>query len=159
VTLRILATDVDDAMLTRARRGCYRAGSFRELPEGWRAATFVERDGLYWVTGGSRRMVRIARHDIRDPPPGGPFDLVLCRNVAFTYFDEPAQRATAARLAGALRAGGALVLGKHEALPAGVEGFEPWSAGERIYRRVSGVTGTLATGRRITPSLGSPAAE
>ncbi len=82
----------------------------------------------------------LARHDVRDPPPSGPFDLVLCRNLAFTYFDERGQRATATRLAGALRPGGALVLGKHEALPAGVDGLEPWSPGERIYRR-GGSTG------------------
>jgi chemotaxis protein methyltransferase CheR len=63
------------------------------------------------------------------------FDLVLCRNVAFTYFDLDRQRATAARIAGALRAGGGLVLGAHESLPVGIAEFEPWSERERIYRR------------------------
>jgi hypothetical protein len=29
-------------------------------------------------------------------PPDGPFDLVLCRNLAFTYFDEPVQHQVAA---------------------------------------------------------------
>jgi chemotaxis protein methyltransferase CheR len=163
-TMRILATDVDDAMLERARRGCYAAGSLRELPEGWRAAGFVQREGHYCVTGRLRALVTIARHDVRDPPPSGRFDLALCRNLAFTYFDEPGQCAAATHLAGALRPGGALVLGKHEALPAEVEGlFDPWSPGERVYRRVtaevSGLAGTRETGSRITPSSGSPSAE
>ncbi|MBV9000963.1 MAG: hypothetical protein JO304_18010 [Solirubrobacterales bacterium] len=137
LALRILATDADDAMLDRARRGCYDAGSLREVPDGWREAAFVRRDGSFWVGTPFREAVRVARHDIRDDPPRGPFDLVMCRNLVFTYFDAAGQRDATTRLAGVLRPGGALVLGKHEALPAGVRGFEPWSPGDRIYRRVS----------------------
>jgi chemotaxis protein methyltransferase CheR len=82
----------------------------------------------------------VARHDIRTPPPHGPFDLVMCRNLAFTYFDRDLQRATGARLADVLRPGGALVLGGHEALPKDLHGFEPWSAPHRVYRRVGNST-------------------
>jgi chemotaxis protein methyltransferase CheR len=35
LTLRVLATDIDDAMLVRARRACYDDGSLKELPERW----------------------------------------------------------------------------------------------------------------------------
>jgi hypothetical protein len=82
----------------------------------------------------------VARYDIRTPPPHGPFDLVMCRNLAFTYFDRDLQRATGARLADVLRPGGALVLGGHEALPKDLHGFEPWSAPHRVYRRVGNST-------------------
>src|SRR5215218_11251625 len=116
VAIRILATDLNDTMLARARRACFTAGSLKELPERWRAVTF-------------------ARHDVRSAPPDGPFDLVTCRNLAFTYFDLDLQRPTAVRLAGALRPGGALVLGSHEELPEGLDEFEPWCPRERIYRR------------------------
>jgi chemotaxis protein methyltransferase CheR len=137
LAIRILATDVDEAMLERARRGCYGAGSLRELPDAWRAAAFAERDGAFCVGTSLRETVRLVRHDIRDDAPGGPFDLVMRRNLAFTYFDGAGQRDAVTRLAGALRPGGALVLGTHEALPPGVQEFEPWSPGEQIYRRVS----------------------
>jgi chemotaxis protein methyltransferase CheR len=140
VAISILATDVDDAMLARARRGCYGVGSTRELPGQWRTIAFVERDGGCCVARTFREPVTLARHDLREDPPSGPFDLVMCRNLAFTYFDEDGQRSTAARLAGVLRGGGALVLGKHETLPEGVEAFEPWKSDARIYRRVG--TGT-----------------
>ncbi len=137
VTLRVLGTDVEAAMLARARRGCYRAGSLRELPEAWRTAAFAARDRELCVIDDLRETVSIQRHDVRsDPPPGDGFDLVLCRNLAFTYFDEAGQRVVGARLAGALRDGGALVLGRHETLPPGVDGFSPWSAATRVYRRV-----------------------
>ena len=45
IEIRILATDVDDVMLTRARRGCYTAGSLKELPERWRAAASCSATG------------------------------------------------------------------------------------------------------------------
>jgi chemotaxis protein methyltransferase CheR len=43
VRLRVLATDVDETMLARARRGCYPAGSLRELPDAWKKTAFVVR--------------------------------------------------------------------------------------------------------------------
>jgi chemotaxis protein methyltransferase CheR len=135
--LHVLATDVDETMLARARRACYPASSLRELPEPWRLAAFAPRDdGRLCLRDGFREAVSLARHDIRaDAVPAGPFDLVLCRNLAFTYFDGAGQRDAAARLAGVLRTGGALVVGKHESVPAQAGGLDPWSAAARVYRR------------------------
>jgi chemotaxis protein methyltransferase CheR len=136
--LRVLASDVDETMLARARRGRYPPGSLRELPEAWRLAAFAPGEhGELCLRDAFREPVSIVRHDIRaDPPPGGPFDLMLCRNIAFTYFDPPGQRAVASRVLGVLRVGGALVLGSHEVLPEGIHGYEPWDYAARIYRRV-----------------------
>jgi chemotaxis protein methyltransferase CheR len=127
---------VDDVMLARARRSCYTDGSLKELPERWREAAFVQHGRLHCLRDHFRAPVSVERHDVRSPPPR-QFDLVLCRNLAFTYFEPELQRAVASRLARALRPGGALVLGAHEALPAGVCQFEPWSVSERIYRRTT----------------------
>jgi chemotaxis protein methyltransferase CheR len=135
LTIRILATDVHPAMLARARRACYSAGSLRELPWPWRAAAFVRRDELYCLSEPYKQAVTIVRHDIRRGQPDGPFDLILCRNLAFTYFDEDLQHETAACLVNALRPGGALVLGAHERLPQDLPGVEPWDATRRVYRR------------------------
>lgn len=134
----VLASDVDEAMLRRARRGCYRAGSLRELPERWRTAAFMQCGDEVCVRARFREPVSIERHDVlRDAPPEDGLDLVLCRNLAFTYFDETGQRMVAEHLARALRPGGALVLGRHETLPAGVGDFDAWSDATRVYRRVS----------------------
>ena len=58
------------------------------------------------------------------------FDLILCRNLAFTYFDVPAQESVAAALASRLGPGGALVVGSHERLPAqAVRHFTPGPRG------------------------------
>jgi chemotaxis protein methyltransferase CheR len=125
LTMRILATDIHPAMLVRARRACYTAGSLRELPEAWRAAAFARQNGLYCLSEPYKQAVTVVSHDIRTGQPGGPFDLILCRNLAFTYFDEDRQHKTAACLVNALRPGGALVLGAHERLPQELRGVEP----------------------------------
>jgi chemotaxis protein methyltransferase CheR len=108
--LDILATDVDPVMLRRAEAARYPPSALRELPEELRRALADER---------TRRHVNFALHDVRDEPPPGPFDLVLCRNLAFTYFDEPTQRDVLQKIATVTDL---LVIGAHERLPDGETG-------------------------------------
>jgi len=133
--LHVLATDIDPTMIERARAACYEAGSLRDLPEAWRSRAFVIREGGYCLRAELGRLVTFKRHDLRAEPPGGPFDLVLCRNVAFTYFDHELQAEVCAALPTCLRPGGALVIGRNELLPAEARGFVAWSAPLGIYRR------------------------
>jgi chemotaxis protein methyltransferase CheR len=67
--------------------------------------------------------------------PDGPFDLILCRNLVFTYFDAAPQRRISDQLRHRLRPGGFLVLGSHEALPDGAGGFVRVVPELAIYRR------------------------
>lgn len=138
LALEIIAADADEHLLLRARRGCYEAGSLRELPAEWRGLAFEQREGLLCVREEIRRLIELQAADIRASLPDGPFHLALCRNLAFTYFDEPLQRATAARLAERVIPGGALVVGCHEALPPGTPGWSPGPPGTRTYRRATG---------------------
>jgi chemotaxis protein methyltransferase CheR len=134
-SMDVLATDVHPAVLERARRATYPASTLRELASEERAAAFVQRDGEHVVRPEHAAHVTVARHDLRDPPPPGPFDLVLCRNVAFTYFAPEGQRSVLARLADVMRPGGALVVGLHEALPEPAAPFEPWPGARAVHRR------------------------
>jgi chemotaxis protein methyltransferase CheR len=52
-------------------------------------------------------------------------DIILCRNLVFTYFAEPLQRQVLERLTEHLVPGGYLVIGKHDTLPAGRPGLLP----------------------------------
>jgi chemotaxis protein methyltransferase CheR len=111
---RILATDLSRRALEAARAGVYGPRALRRLP-----AELAERwlEGLVErrVVDGVRALVSFASHNLvgADPAPGGPFDLVLCRNVLI-YFELATARAVVRRLAGALRSGGTLVLGPVE---------------------------------------------
>ena len=66
--------------------------------------------------------------------PAESFDLILCRNLAFTYFAEPLQRQVLERLTEHLLPEGYLVIGKHETIPAGTPGLEPSSSGTVFIR-------------------------
>jgi chemotaxis protein methyltransferase CheR len=140
--LEILATDIDDELLRRAAEGRYPSGCLRELPEHWRAAAFETTSTGYRLRDLYRARVTFRRHDLRDAPPPGPFDVVLCRNLAFTYFEHGLQLATARRLHEVMAPGGALVLGRHERLPPEATEFVAWSAGQRIYARPLHAPGT-----------------
>ena len=79
-------------------------------------------------------VLRWERRDLlREPPPPGAFDLVLCRNVTI-YFEPPAQRAVYVKLAAALRPGGVLMLGTCERLLAPGQ-FGLTAAGPHLYRK------------------------
>lgn len=125
----VLATDADAALLERGARGCYPESSLKELPAELRASGLD--DGC--VRPHVRSRVTFARHDVREEPPGSGFNLVLCRNLVFTYFDESFQLEIGTRLAAALAEGGTLVVGAHEALPDGLDDLEPWLPS--TYRR------------------------
>ena len=134
-TLDIFATDSVPGVLQRARTACYPFSSIRDLPQAWRDTAFRHNDGHYCLQARYRQAVRFSQHDIRSTPPDGPFDLVLCRNLAFTYFDDGLQRQTAARIATVLRNGGLLVLGAHEYLQQDQSGLTPLQNGLPVYRK------------------------
>ncbi|MCC6610178.1 MAG: chemotaxis protein CheR [Burkholderiales bacterium] len=136
IALAVLASNAEPELLARAARGCYRSSSLKDLPKAWLPLAFDREDALYCVREPFRGCVAFAEQDIRIKMPTGPFDLVLCRNLAFTYFDAAAQERVAAQLAARLAPGGMLVLGSHEKLPgAAAARFAPGSH-DCIYARV-----------------------
>lgn len=134
LALRILAMDADTNMLGRARRGCYRPSSLKEVPPDWRQRAFHREGELYCLNPALRGDIEFLLDDVRTASPERRFDLILCRNLAFTYFAEPLQRRVLARLVGHLEAGGALVIGARESLPEPAEGLAPCGHGA-IFRR------------------------
>ncbi|MDQ3809927.1 MAG: protein-glutamate O-methyltransferase CheR, partial [Chloroflexota bacterium] len=115
---RILATDIDDAILERARAGGdYLASDVRNVGVHRLARWFTRQaDGRYRVGPQPRAMITFQRHDLlRDRYPTGPFDLIACRNVVI-YFTEPAKERIYHGFARALRPGGVLFVGGTEAL-------------------------------------------
>jgi chemotaxis protein methyltransferase CheR len=133
--LRVLATDIDPENLARARRGCYARSSLKDLPPAYLQQALVSTAQEWCVGEMYREDVTFVEQDVRRAAPPGPFDLILCRNVAFTYFDDARQRDALRTIAERLAPAGALVIGRGETLPDDVLGLEVWSAKSRIYRR------------------------
>jgi chemotaxis protein methyltransferase CheR len=130
---RIVATDIDAALLGRARAGCYGASSLKALPPALRTAAF-RAEGKQLCIRPEFRMVEFLEQDVRKEAPRGVFDLILCRNAVLTYFAPHLQQQVMERLATRLRPGGALVIGVHESLPEALAGFEPWPGARAIFR-------------------------
>jgi chemotaxis protein methyltransferase CheR len=130
----VIATDAEETMIERAEAACYNFSSLKELPPEWREQAFVRRGPLFCLTEGFRRNVRLLLQDIRHAMPDGPFDLILCRYLVFTYFDEALQRRFTGELRDRLVPGGCLVLGSHENLAADVVGLARLAANLPIFR-------------------------
>ncbi len=145
LALRIVATDRDPVLLQRAHAACYGASSLEELPPALRVAAF-DRHASRWCLRAEHRVVAFQRQDLREAMPGGPFDLVLCRNVVATYYAVQLQSTLFSRIAGRLRLGGALVLGIHESLPERVGGLVPWPGARAVLRKVAASPRPSSTG-------------
>jgi len=131
--LEITATDAGAHMLRRARAATYSRGTLKELSAQRVEHSFSRQGELLVLRDDLRGAVTFQQQDIRREAPEGPFDLVLCRNLAFTYFEESLQREVLERIRSHMEPGGVLVIGGHEALPACDHGLTQWKPGTPIY--------------------------
>ena len=134
--IEIIASDIDEASLERARAARYDSGSFREVPPATLARYFTREKGHWSLADEVKGLVQLERRNVMsDPLPSG-MDLVLCRYLAFTYYRGERLLAATVRLWETLRPGGVLMVGKKERLPGPASAFfEPWPGCDGFYRR------------------------
>jgi len=112
--------------------------AFRSLTRSGRStfcqAPLVQTGDEYEVDEAVRGQIEFQEQDLRRRMPDGPFDLVLCRHLVFTYFDEALQRDVLARIIERIRPGGVLVTGKQERLPEPADRVAPIGGNLGIYR-------------------------
>lgn len=131
----ILGTDAEPQMLARAEAARYPAGALKDLAPAWRAAAFARDGEVLCLKSAFRRDVAFREQDIRRRQPAGPFDLILCRNLAFTYFAPDLQVAVLRQILARLAPGGYLAIGAHERLPEVVGGLDQIAPQLPIYRK------------------------
>jgi chemotaxis protein methyltransferase CheR len=108
----ILATDVDEQALARARAAdSFSERDLRHVPSQMRAKYVAQGQLLPEI----RTRVTFRAHDLRSEPSEGEFDLIVCRNVMI-YLAEAAKRQLYGALYHALRTGGYLFVGDAEVL-------------------------------------------
>ncbi|NBW09997.1 MAG: protein-glutamate O-methyltransferase CheR [Caulobacteraceae bacterium] len=125
-SIEILATDMSQPILDRARRGIYSDfETARGLSEA-RRSRWLKRDGGDWsIAPEVRALVQFRPHNLMDGVVGmGRFDLIFCRNVLI-YFEQLQKRWALARLSEALEPDGALILGSAETVVGLDSAFEP----------------------------------
>jgi chemotaxis protein methyltransferase CheR len=136
--LEIVATDAHAELLEKAARGVYPPSSLRDVPESIRRKAFRRVGGAFRLRDRFRSGVRLQVQDIRREMPEGRFDLILCRYLVFTYFDENLQRNILDRLQDKLHAEGTLMIGSHETFPGDGVGWKPLVGVRTAYRKPSG---------------------
>ena len=137
VELDIVAADADGTMIKRALAGRYKASSLKEVPADLRETAFEAMDGEFRLRSAFRAGVRFECCDIRDTMPSGPFDIVMCRSLVFTYFSDAVQRELSGRIADRLIPHGILVIGGHERLPHEDDRFRRLRPHVPIFQKVA----------------------
>jgi chemotaxis protein methyltransferase CheR len=133
-SLQILATDVDEYLLSRARAGCYSSGTLKELPQAWTEEAFSPNQH-YCLKPTFQEGIQFEQQDIRQKMPDGSFHLILCRNLAFTYFDPALQQEVLQGILQRLVPSGILLIGKRESLPDGWQSQLCLISQWRIYQK------------------------
>jgi len=134
---KILATDIDTAVIAKAARGIYPENELSGLSSE-RARPFQRlNDGTIQVPEAVRELISFKPLNlIAEWPMKGPFDAIFCRNVAI-YFDKPTQGMVFGRFGKLLAPEGFLYIGHSENLGSGGEGFR--LVGKTIYQSRTGM--------------------
>jgi chemotaxis protein methyltransferase CheR len=112
----ILATDLNDGSLERARKGVYRAWAFRATSQRVKTSYFSETaPGRWTINPEIRRKIHFEQANlVKDTPPEAiGMDVIFCRNVLMYFSREAAQKAVRG-FHRALTVGGWLILGAAE---------------------------------------------
>lgn len=132
----IIATDIDDQALLKARQGSYSLKAVKNVPERLLRRYFRLEGERCLVSDEVKKQVIFKKHDLlKEMPPDRDFDLILCRNVII-YFTEEAKEALYARMLGVLKIGGCFFAGNTEQI------FQPERlglalvTGQFFYRRI-----------------------
>lgn len=135
--VKILATDIDTDVLTRASAGRYRTSQTTNIPRPMRHKylhAVAENSDLLEMTPDIRSLMTFKQLNLHGAWPfRGPFDIIFCRNVVI-YFDRVAQRALFNRMADMMTTGGFLYCGHSESLHGLSSRFRP--IGRSIYERL-----------------------
>lgn len=134
----ILASDMDNLVLAKARAGVYGEYSFRGCDDGFKRRNFQTRNGLFTVNQELRERIEWQRLNLSDRAALKPlrgFDFIFCRNV-FIYFSEAVRTACVAAFYDALNRGGILFIGHSESLHNLANAFHPVRVGKALcYRK------------------------
>lgn len=119
LNLKILATDIDPVIVRKAKEGRYSEEELKPLSDSMRKR-YVQKDlenpSLATIGAEPRKLITLGVLNLIAPlPVRGPFDLIMCRNVAI-YFDKKTQEKVWSTFASVLAPGGYLLIGHSERL-------------------------------------------
>jgi len=116
----ILATDISDSCLERARRAIYPKKCLSNIPNHMIKRYFQKGMGKWEdhvrVKQHISKMIKFEKFNLlKDSPPSKIFDIIFCRNVMI-YFDTPTKETVIRKLSKVLKQGGHFIIGGAESL-------------------------------------------
>ncbi len=155
-SIRIFATDLDDAAIVFARRGIYSENLLNSIPEEYRERFFEHVDQGYRISKILRQMVIFGQQDLGRGAPFPRIDMVLCRNVLI-YFTSQLQDTVLNQFAFSLAPDGYLFLGKAETVRPTQTYFELVNKQWKVYRCTGNILSSIR--RQNLPTLTTPQLE
>jgi chemotaxis protein methyltransferase CheR len=116
-TLQLIATDVQQHMLERAREAVYMKGSLKDVPESLLHEAFDKKNAEYHLKSRYASLPEFIRQDIRKEMPEGKFDVIFCKNIVAMYFDTATATEIFRKIVEKINDDGILILGNHEIFP------------------------------------------
>ncbi|MGC8783557.1 MAG: CheR family methyltransferase [Armatimonadota bacterium] len=113
LSYQILATDVDESILSKAKEGIFTAEDMRNVSPEWKQKYFVQQGNRYQVKPELKRNINFRKHNLLADPFETGFHLIVCRNVVI-YFTEEAKDRLYVRFFQSLVPGGVLFVGSTE---------------------------------------------
>lgn len=135
ISAQIIATDIDEVVLAKAKTGVYPDKSMLKLNDVQIRRHFTKLpDGNYEAKKHLKDLIRFRPHDLMSGVTPSRFvDLITCRNVTI-YFTEKQKDSLARMFHAALIPGGFYVMGKTEYLGREVEAlFTPYNSLQKIF--------------------------
>ena len=86
--IRIIATDIDNEALIKAKTGVYPGKSLENLPKAYIDKYFHKQDNSYKIKEEVRNQVEFSQHNMLKDPYPSSCDLIVCRNVLIYFTDE-----------------------------------------------------------------------
>ncbi|WP_404453169.1 CheR family methyltransferase [Oceanobacillus kapialis] len=113
IDFQIIATDIDQNALEKAKQGVYSEQSLKELPTHLKTKYFTENHGLYAINSSLKDKIVFKKHNLLADSYPRNMDLIVCRNVLI-YFTDPAKEIIYQNFSTALKSGGVLFVGSTE---------------------------------------------
>lgn len=134
IPVKILATDINEAALEKARAGIYLDNITQDVSPDRLRRFFNPTNSHYQICKSVRDLCVFSTHNIIRDTPFANLDLISCRNLLI-YLDLPLQKRVLPYFHYALKVGGALMLGTSETLGSSGDLFEVVDKDHRIYSK------------------------
>ena len=113
IKVDILATDIDEAALKKAKEAVYMEQALKEVPQALKQRYFTYEKGEYRLDSSLKQNITFKKHNLLADRYPSNYDLIVCRNVLI-YFTDAAKDKIYTGFSNTLRESGVLFVGSTE---------------------------------------------